>query len=364
MDAPTKNLFSTPSSVDACREAKRNLLGCSPESTHHEFLIKSVATIIGDIAEHPQIYDLQCQSNIEWIGDRFLRAIHELGTAVPKLESIEHIFAFAFRFLCERDFNADIDPLSPTYRIRHETYKKISDFSTDIQSQIIYAGYSMPSEIVKKLIRHPNTKSILDFSENSSKFAKAKEEASRELESYDLKVTNLKNTLGSYKDAFNFVGLHEGFRKLFEKKSRESNYAFWSMAAIAVVMIGILYFELGDLRQKAASKEFNATIALISAAPLVAIEMLLIYFFRIILGNYHSIKKQCLQLELRMALCQFIQNYAEYSKEIKTKDKSALEKFENLIFSGIVSDEQNLPSTFDGIEQLSKLADAIKGGKK
>jgi hypothetical protein len=65
-----------------------------------------------------------------------------------------------------------------------------------------------------------------------------------------------------------------------------------------------------------------------------------------------------------MALCQFIQNYAEYSKEIKTKDKSALEKFENLIFSGIVSDEQNLPSTFDGIEQLSKLADAIKGGKK
>jgi hypothetical protein len=296
MDTPTKNLFSTPSSVDACREAKRNLLGYSPESTHHEFLIKSLATIIGDIAEHPQIYDLQCQSNIEWIGDRFLRAIHELGTTVPKAESIEHIFAFAFRFLCERDFNADIDPLSPTYRIRHETYKKISDFSIDIQSQIIYAGYSMPSEIVKKLIRHPNTKSILDFSENSNNFAKAKEEASRELESYDLKVTNLKNTLGSYKDAFNFVGLHEGFRKLFEKKSRESNYAFWSMAAIAAVMIGILYFELGDLRQKAASKEFNATIALISTAPLVAIEMLLIYFFRIILSNYHSIKSNACNL--------------------------------------------------------------------
>lgn len=61
------------------------------------------------------------------------------------------------------------------------------------------------------------------------------------------------------------------------------------------------------------------------------------------------------QIELRKTLCQFIQNYSDYSKNIKEKDANSLEKFENLIFSGLVTNEDKLPSTFDGIEQLTKL---------
>nr|WP_202819706.1 hypothetical protein [Thaumasiovibrio occultus] len=68
-----------------------------------------------------------------------------------------------------------------------------------------------------------------------------------------------------------------------------------------------------------------------------------------------------MQLELRQTLCQFIQSYADYAKEIKAKDGASLEKFENLIFSGILADSDKVPSTFDGLEQIGAMLKSIKG---
>ncbi|EII3729117.1 hypothetical protein LG468_003962, partial [Vibrio cholerae] len=67
-----------------------------------------------------------------------------------------------------------------------------------------------------------------------------------------------------------------------------------------------------------------------------------------------------MQIELRQTLCQFIQSYAEYASEIKAKDASSLEKFESLIFSGILSDAEKLPSTFDGLEQIVTMLKSLK----
>lgn len=100
---------------------------------------------------------------------------------------------------------------------------------------------------------------------------------------------------------------------------------------------------------------------LLNLLPLISLEIILLYFFRVVLHNYKSIKAQVLQIELRQTLCQFIQNYADYSKEIKKGDPTALEKFESLIFSGIISDAENLPSTFDGMDQIGKLLSSLKG---
>ena len=100
---------------------------------------------------------------------------------------------------------------------------------------------------------------------------------------------------------------------------------------------------------------------LIILLPRLSIEVILIYFFRIILQNYRSVKAQILQIELRKTLCQFIQSYVKYSSEIKKQDSNALEKFESLIFSGVLSDPEKLPSTFDGLDQLGNFIKNIKG---
>ena len=96
--------------------------------------------------------------------------------------------------------------------------------------------------------------------------------------------------------------------------------------------------------------------------PILGLEFVLIYFFRVVLTHYNSIQTQIMQIELRQSLCQFIQSYADYAKEIKEKDGGSLEKFENLIFSSILSTPDKVPSTFDGLEQLSNLIKNLKSG--
>ncbi len=98
----------------------------------------------------------------------------------------------------------------------------------------------------------------------------------------------------------------------------------------------------------------------VTLIPLISIEIILIYFFRVILYNHRSVEAQKIQLELRKTLCQFIQSYAEYSVNIKKQDSAALEKFENLIFSGIISNPEKLPSTFDGLDQVGNLVKRVK----
>jgi hypothetical protein len=86
----------------------------------------------------------------------------------------------------------------------------------------------------------------------------------------------------------------------------------------------------------------------------------LIYFFRVVLSDYKFVQSQLLQVELRKTLCTFIQHYCEYSCEIKKKDPDALKKFENIVFSAIVSSDEKLPSAFDGIEQIGNLIKSAK----
>jgi hypothetical protein len=45
---------------------------------------------------------------------------------------------------------------------------------------------------------------------------------------------------------------------------------------------------------------------------------------------------------------------------MKKKDAGSLDKFESIVFSGIVTEDGSLPSTFDGMDQIGKLIKAAK----
>jgi len=170
-------------------------------------------------------------------------------------------------------------------------------------------------------------------------------------------VEELKNALNTYKTGFNFVGLYSGFENLKTTlEKRQFAQLFWlRIMGFITILLPVLELFLLNARTETISA------SLLIYLPLtVTIEILLIYFFRIILHSYNSTKTQKMQIELRQTLCQFIQSYSDYSKEIKDKDPSALEKFENLIFSGIMSDPEKLPSTYDGMDQISNLVKSLK----
>lgn len=95
--------------------------------------------------------------------------------------------------------------------------------------------------------------------------------------------------------------------------------------------------------------------------PFVAVEFFLIYGFRIVYSNLKSTDAQITQLEIRIALCQFVDGYKTFVNN--THDKQPIEKFESLVFSGLSMDASDIPTTFDGLDQVSKIVEAFKSTK-
>lgn len=196
-------------------------------------------------------------------------------------------------------------------------------------------------------LKHTITTQKLDINQSISFYWK-------ELKSKESEVTKLKDKLDEYKTAFNFVGLSQGFENLLNQKNRAKWLTFAVLISLSIITLAPLCFSF--------YKKIMAGVDISwqSMLPVAGLEFVLIYFFRVVLTHYHSIQTQIMQLELRQSLCQFIQSYAEYAKKIKTDDKDALEKFENLIFSSILSNPDKVPGTFDGVEGLTSLLKELK----
>lgn len=176
------------------------------------------------------------------------------------------------------------------------------------------------------------------------------------------RVNELAELLKEQKTAFNFVGLSKGFENLLSQKRWSKWTSFGIMSVFCVLLIALPIVIIGG-RFFNWFAEYNiewSKIGWEQMLPILGLELVFIYFFRVALTHYNSIQTQIMQLELRQSLCQFIQSYADYAKEIKEKDGASLEKFENLIFSSILSTPDKVPSTFDGLEQLSNLIKEFK----
>ena len=182
-----------------------------------------------------------------------------------------------------------------------------------------------------------------------------KDEWNRDLDERTAKVTALKENLDRYKAAFNFVGLHQGFDDLVNAKIKEKNIILFFLIVFGLLTISPIITEVIYIYKSGKSLTEFKDVFLFALVPTISLVALLIYFFRILLFNFNALKSQILHLELRKTLCRFIQNYVEYSTVIKQKDKDSLAKFENIVFSGIVSNDAKLPSTFDGVEQIANL---------
>ncbi|MNR23088.1 hypothetical protein D3C85_1400860 [compost metagenome] len=132
------------------------------------------------------------------------------------------------------------------------------------------------------------------------------------------------------------------------------------MIALAIVMVTPPSIQIGFVIAHMDDFELKRVVLLYTLPTIVAIELILIYLFRVVLAQFRSVKAQILQLDLRIALCQFIQSYAEYAVQMKKDDPEVLSKFEAVVFSSLVPDSEGIPSTFDGVEQLSNLIKSFR----
>ncbi|URM16114.1 hypothetical protein KLJ63_17370 [Vibrio splendidus] len=322
--------------------------------------------IIGSISRNAKGWDDRCHFNIEHIGKGFLESLRDFSTTDANIEVarnfINDIYTDSFRFLCEFDFFIGAN-LELSFDLRHLKSSIIDDAlktESSVKSHIIYASYMMPADILKSHLNNKDLVSASRFQDKLDEAKRLKEQWDGELAKKQETVDILDKRLEKIKISFNFVGLYQGFSDLGDKKENELKWLFRSLVGMSILILIPLVYEFVSISTLSSSTSFEFA-DLIKLIPLVSIELILIYFFRIILVNYRSTKAQIMQIELRQTLCQFIQSYSEYASELKSKDPTSLDKFESLIFSGILSDSEKLPSTFDGIDQIGALLKNLKG---
>lgn len=174
-------------------------------------------------------------------------------------------------------------------------------------------------------------------------------------------IIELEQKLDKYKITYDFVLLNKGFQQLYEQKkielkNRQDGYSLFGALLVCTpfaVIIAIVVMIISGYEAKITSLWFFAI-------PITTLMIFLFYFTRVGLQNVRSTQSQMMQLELRMALCQFIHNYAEDSEKLHKKNAAGFEKFENIIFSPLVSSDDKIPTTFDGMEQLAKLVSEFR----
>jgi hypothetical protein len=217
-------------------------------------------------------------------------------------------------------------------------------------------------------IQERKFKSKLEQLENAKvnglrKINERKNTLDAELQDFDKNIIKHRNEtdelaslLKEQKTAFNFVGLSKGFENILKKKTCAKWTSFFLLSLITLSMFTIL----GHYRNTLPNEATEIFDFWKFSMPYLGLEFILLYLLRVVLKHYNSIQTQIMQIELRQSLCQFIQSYADYAKEIKEKDGTSLDKFENLIFSSIVSTSEQVPSTFDGLEHITNLIKSAK----
>ncbi|AUG08122.1 hypothetical protein [Pseudomonas sp. S09G 359] len=320
------------------------------DNAKHKFLLEFIGTTLFHLESYPESFDERCIMNIASLGDRFMDEVRkfELGEI-----DAEYLFAYCYRFLIEYQ-------LSSPHQISSELLSilsRVSDFEYTVgSSQVRYAGHQMLINVVQHYLYHPNLVSLKDLPEVIKRSEAEREGAEQAILDRETRVSALAEKLETYETAFNFVGLYSGFKSLKITKVSEKNWNFLFLLVLGfllLVPIVVKFFNVLEAPAKSGSD-------IISFFALAGLELLLLYFFRVALQNFRSIKAQLLQIDLRMTLCQFVQSYAEYSKGAPDGSKGLLERFEQVVFSGIVNDESAIPSTFDGLDKLAELVGKIR----
>ncbi|MBP2195234.1 hypothetical protein [Pantoea cypripedii] len=329
--------------------------------------IDEIATVKADVLQPiiesfynaPEIWDSTTHFNIASISETFF---NELASKPSNEDEMDMVISSAFRFCIERQLKSSGDLPGEIRRFKEFCIERKESFSKLCQEQIDYALHDMPVAVISSILNSDEMKHFKEIPSLLAEAEKITKEWSEELDIKTKKVDELQSKLEKQKTAFNFVGLYEGFDNLSSIKNSELMWAKLILFGLGLAIVVPIIYEIYSLAA-IPTEAFINTNQLIKFVPVASLTIILIYYFRVSLSNFQSIRSQIVQIELRKTLCAFIQSYVEYAKEIKAGDSEILKKFEDVVFTNIMTTEEKVPSTFDGLEQVAGMISALKGGK-
>lgn len=316
----------------------------------HKFVLEFIGATLFHMQSSPESFDERCIMNISVLGDRFIEEIRNFSM---NKEDGEHLFAYCYRFVIEYQLSTP----NPIASDLLELLARVSQFQFEgmVGSQVRYASQQMLINVVQHYLYHPSLVELKSLPNVIERSEKEREKAEKAIEAREARINGLAEKLEKYETAFNFVGLYAGFSSMRSTKVSERRWNFFYLVVLGGVLLLPFAMKLIFLINGSEIK-----LDLVGLATLAGLEVLLLYFFRVALQNFKSIKAQLLQIDLRMTLCQFVQSYAEYSKEARQGSPGLLDRFEQVVFSGIVNDEGSIPSTFDGLDKVAELVGKLR----
>lgn len=317
-----------------------------------------IVNILTLMANNPQEWDENTQFNISDSSTELVRALTKNHSESEKNEQLNIMLVILFSFYSEFQLYKPLGNMESYSRLKDFLKANLDEFNERLSAYLNYIWTEMPASILKFLMSNQDFATLKNFIEVKKDATTLKGQWDAEISQKEKDVNKIKESLDSYKDGFNFVALYAGFKSLGDEKQKELGMAKFFVLIIGViipVIIGIGFWHLVT-----AKTHSQNLYDLIYFVPATAFSAILIYYFRISLSNYNSLRAQKMQIELRKSLCQFIQEYSRYSSEISKENPGLLVKFEEVIFSNIMTSEDKIPSTFDGIEQIANLIKAVK----
>lgn len=317
-----------------------------------------IVLILESMVKNGEEWDLNSQFNIHHISEKLASHLNQKLDDESGTESFNFTFLLAFRFYSEFQLYKAYESMDSYAEIRRFAKENLARFSEMHSGQINYTLYDMPSSILKFMMSGQDFGVMRDFIKTKEMAAQHKEIWDKEIIDKRDEVNKLRESLERYKTGFNFVALYAGFNELGRQKKSEIRWARTFMLLIGFTIPLIMAYSLYHFVNK--TYAFASINELVIFLPASAITLVMLYYFRVSLANYNSIRAQLMQIELRKSLCQFIQDYSKYSSEISKENSGLLSKFEDVIFSNIMTSEEKIPSTFDGLEQIATLIKAVK----
>jgi len=362
----TASLFANPIYNALLRRLVQDLKLLHKDLVTPVGLVGNLAQIIDLMIANPLKFDEYASVNSEWIGKQFFREIEEyFSESIEDRQAIiRTIFTSAYRFLCELEFTQPGEPSFEVRKVMNFVHENLEAFEGNERQQLVYAAYTMPAQVAKKLIGHPAVTEFRKFSETVEASRDLRKQWDEDLDNRQNLLKGLSENMKKLTSEYNFVGLVNGFQKMKEMKESERSFSFKSILGIGTLMLVLPAVQIAFVMGNLAEIEMHRSVLVYSLPTIVAVEIILLYFFRVVLAQFRSVKAQLLQVDLRISLCQFIESYAEYVSKLREKDSTALSKFEALIFSGLVAEESGIPSTFDGVEQVANLVRSLRGESK
>ena len=239
------------------------------------------------------------------------------------------------------------------FRIKLPSQKEIPIVANLAPYERDFVLYKLPFLLQQKNVNQVSQKvdePKSEFHKMAETLTKKEKEISDKLNEHQEKADEMIKFIKTQETDLNFVGLSNAFQRMKkEKESSKNGILIWLVVFFLMLCCIPIYTFLN----------YNGTtvISWLKIVPLVTLEIIFLYVFRIFYQQFLFIKSELLQLDLRVNLCAFIEGYMEFKG--KHKDDT-VHLFEQLIFSNIISDEKKVPSTVDGLDTLAKLISEIK----